>query len=157
MDSRVLEIVVLLMSHIKEHQGQLDNFDDITNYLQNSGYTENEISSAYSLVIDMLQSDSEVMRSDGNSKYSTRIISETERKHFSTAAMGYLYQLKHLGLLTESQFEMILDRAAYIGSSTVDLEQIKIVVESVLFKEPDFIEMGRQRVYFVHRDDDSVN
>ena len=157
MGNRVLEIVVLLMSHIREQQGQLENFDDITSYLKSNGYTENEISSAYSWVLDQLQTDSEIIINETRSQNSFRLITENERKHFTTAALGYLLQLRHLGLLGDGQLELILDRGTYLGPTLINVDQIKIIVESVLFNETDFIEVGRQRVYIIPNEDGQVN
>ena len=156
--NRVLEIVVFLMSHIKEHQGQLENFDDISDYLKSYGYTENEISSAYSWVLDQLQTNPEFISNRSHPQVATRVLTEQEKQHFTPAALGYVLQLRHLGLLTEAQLEMILDRISYMGTAPIDLDQIKIVIESVLFHEMDFSDSGgRQRVYVVSYDDDIVN
>lgn len=157
MGNRVLEIVVFLMSHIKDHQGQLDNLEDVSTYLKSNGFTDNEISSAYSWVLDQLQSDSQVILEDSQSAVSTRILTEQERRHFAPDAIGYLLQLKYLGLISDGLLEVILERAAYMGPLPIDLEQLKIILGALLFREPDFIEAGHQQIFLLPDDEGLVN
>jgi len=155
--NRVLEIVVFLMSHIKDHQGQLENLEDVSSYLKSNGFTDNEISSAYSWVLDQIQSDSQFVLEDGQSNISTRILTEQERRHFSSDAIGYLLQLRYLGLISDGLMEVILERATLMGSTAIDLEQLKIIIGALLFREPDFLEAGKQQVYLLPDDEGLVN
>ncbi|HDL04821.1 MAG: hypothetical protein DRP46_00165 [Candidatus Zixiibacteriota bacterium] len=157
MGNRVLEIVVFLMSHIKDHQGQLENLEDVSSYLKSNGFTDNEISSAYSWVLDQIQSDSQFVLEDGQSNISTRILTEQERRHFSSDAIGYLLQLRYLGLISDGLMEVILERATLMGSTAIDLEQLKIIIGALLFREPDFLEAGKQQVYLLPDDEGLVN
>ena len=157
MGNRVLEIVVFLMSHIKDHQGQLENLEDVSSYLKSNGFTDNEISSAYSWVLDQIQSDSQFVLEDGQSSISTRILTEQERRHFASDAIGYLLQLGYLGLISDGLMEVILERATLMGSTPIDLEQLKIIIGALLFREPDFIEAGKQQIYLLPDDEGLVN
>jgi Smg protein len=154
---KVLEIVVLLMSHLRETQGQLDNLEEISDSLKSQGFTDNEISSAYSWVLDQLQTDSQFVYNFSRQTNSSRVLSDKERQHFTTEAVGYLLQLKHLGLLNNTQMELILERGVMVGPSPIDLEQIKIVVGTVLFREPGRPELIRQPAYFSPEDEGLVN
>jgi uncharacterized protein Smg (DUF494 family) len=154
---KVLEIVVLLMSHIKENQGQLENLEEISDSLKSQGFTENEISSAYSWVLDQMQTDSQFLYNFSRPTGSFRVMSDVERQHFATDAVGYLLQLKHLGLLSDGQLEMILERGTMIGPPPINLDQIKIVIGTVLFREPGHPELIRQPAYFYLEDEGLVN
>lgn len=157
MGNRVLEIVVFLMSQLKDHQGQFENMDDVSSYLKSHGFTENEISSAYSWVMDQLQTDSSLLLDDAQSAHSTRVITEQDRRHFTIEAIGYLMQLRYLGLLNDSQIELILERGSYLGSATIDLEQVKMIVSSLLFREPDVMESGRHQIFLMPEDEGRIN
>ncbi len=157
MGNRVLEIVVFLMSHIKDHQGQLENLDDVSSYLKSHGFTDNEISSAYSWVLDQIQTDDDFLVAEGQAKHSVRILSDWDRRNFTIEAVGYLLQMRYLGLLHDSQIELILERATLLGSTPVDLEQIKMIVGSMLFKEPDPNENARMQLFIAPEDDGLVN
>lgn len=157
MEDKVLEIVVLLMSHIRENQGQLDNLEDISDSLKSQGFTDNEISSAYSWVLDQLQSDSQFLSGVTHPSASFRILTNDERHLFTTEAVGYLLQLRYLGLLSNRQLELVIERAALVGPPPVDLEQIKIVLGTVLFRESGHPELIRQPAYFFPDDEGLIN
>nr|MBN2277097.1 DUF494 family protein [candidate division Zixibacteria bacterium] len=157
MGNRVLEIVVFLMSHIKDHQGQLENIDDISSYLKSNGFTDNEISSAYSWVLDQLQTDSQFIIDGSQSNLSTRVLTEQERRYFTRESCGYVLQLKYLGLISDSQLEMILERGALLGPSPVNLEEVKMLVGSMLFRENELLESGRHQMVLLPDDEGLIN
>ena len=157
MGDRVLEIVVLLMTHIKETRGQLENLEDISDSLRSQGFTDNEITSAYSWVLDQLQTESQLLRGIAYPGSSIRVFSEKERQHFSNESLGYMMQLRHLGLLTEAHLETVLERGALIGPAPINLDQIKILIGTVLFRDSGRPELIRQPSYFFNDDEGSVN
>ncbi|UCD17772.1 MAG: DUF494 family protein, partial [Candidatus Zixiibacteriota bacterium] len=115
MGDRLLEIVVLIMSHIREAQGRLDSYDDISDDLKSQGFTDSEISFAYSWVIDHFQGNPETLAETIPCDASIRVLSPKERQHFTPDAYGYLLQMKYLGLLSDNDLELILERGGAIG------------------------------------------
>ncbi len=133
-ESKILEIVVYLIDHIRENQGRLSNMDDVSSDLRSMGYTDNEISSAYCWVMDRYGSGDSVYYSDfPDEHYSSRILTHAERFQFSTEAHGFMLKLLNLGLIDDEQLEMILDRGAMIGPKPVTLDQVKLVATSFVF------------------------
>lgn len=157
MGDRLLEIVVLIMSHIRETQGQVDSFDDISDDLKSQGFTDSEISFAYSWVIDHLQGEPETLSECPPTGDSIRVLSEKERQHFTSEAYGYLLQMKYLNLLSDNDMELILERGGTIGATPIDLDQIKIVIGAVLFREVNVPEILRQPSHVFSYDDDPVH
>jgi uncharacterized protein Smg (DUF494 family) len=156
-DNRVLEIVVFLMSHIRDHQGKLENIDDISSYLKSNGFTDNEISSAYSWVVDQIQVDSQSVLNGNQSSTASRVLTNQERHNFSAKAIGYLLQLRHLGIINDAHIELILERGSILGSSKIDLEQMKIIIGSLLFRDSEFYDVGKQQVLLIPDDEGPVN
>ncbi len=157
MGDRLLEIVVLIMSHIRETQGQVDSFDDISDDLKSQGFTDSEISFAYSWVIDHLQGEPETLSESPPTGDSIRVLSEKERQHFTADAYGYLLQMKYLNLLSDNDMELILERGGTVGPTPIDLDQIKIVIGAVLFREVNIPEILRQPSHMFSYDDDPVH
>lgn len=145
------------MSHLKDHQGQLENIDDISSYLKSNGFTDNEISSAYSWVLDQIQSDNQFLLDDALNSRSMRVISDHERRLFNTEALGYLLQLHHLGLLQAHQLELILERGSLLGPTPIDLEQLKLIIGSMLFRDFEIAEVGKQQIYYLPDDEGPIN
>jgi Smg protein len=145
------------MSHIKETRGLLENLEDISDSLRNQGFTDNEITSAYSWVLDQLQTESQLLHGISHPGSSFRVFSDKERQHFSRETQGYLMQLRHLGLLTDAQMETVLERGALVGPAPINLDQIKIIIGTVLFRDSGRPELIRQPSYFLNDDEGSIN
>jgi uncharacterized protein Smg (DUF494 family) len=154
---RVLEIVVLLMSQIRESKGRIENLEDMSDRLKSQGFTDNEISSAYSWVLDQLQTDSQFLYNFSRSGNSFRVLTDKERQHFSIEALGYLLQLRYLALLNDSQLEQILERSTLVGPPPVNLAQLKVVIGTVLFHETGHPELIRQPAYFFQDEEGLIN
>ena len=157
MGDRVLEIVVFLMSKIRDQQGRLDDLDEIATYLKNQGFTENEISSAYSWFLDHLQNDNEFLYNSTINANATRIFSDQERQLFSSEAIGYLLQLRHLGLLSDQQSEMVLERGSMIWTSSINLDQVKMLIETILFSESRAMESVGEMPHLIPDEAETVN
>lgn len=130
-----MEIVVYLMNQLNDRQGTMVSIDEMSADLRSMGFTDNEISSAYSWLLKHFEDypHSFAIKGKEIGKRSVRILSETERKIISPQAYGYLLQLRHLGLLTAEQMEMILDRCMLFGGGPVDTEEMKVLASTAMF------------------------
>jgi len=131
---RILDIVFYLVQYVRTHNGSLAHLDDISKSLRNLGFTESEISSAYGWFLEEVQSRSEkfVFSSDiGNCQ--PRVFSELERQQIEPTAQGYLIQIHQMGLLSEEEFEMTIERAMMLAPEQVDIAGMKMLTSTVLF------------------------
>ncbi len=134
MGDRILEIVFYLVQYVRSHDGTLAHLDDISRSLKNLGFTDSEISSAYGWFLEEVQSRSEkFIFSNDLRKMPPRVFSELERQQIITDAQGYLIQLYQMGLLTEDEFEQVVERALMMAPDMIDLEAMKMLASSVLF------------------------
>lgn len=154
---RFLEIVVILISQLNEDHGRLDDIEEISAYLKTQGFSENEISTAYSWILDRLQTDTEFVYDNRHNGSASRVLSDIERQHFATDAIGYLMQLTHFGILSDDQVESVLERGMLIWPSPVSLEQIKILIDSILFSDSMARESSPDIQYYVAEDSDMLN
>ncbi len=154
MGNRILEIVVYLMDHMWENQGRLPSVDDLSPDLKNRGYSESEITSAYSWVMDRYESAHETYYSRFPQTHSSnRILTAEERSRFSTEAFGFLIRLLNLRLIDDEQLESIIERGVLFGPETVDVDQAKLIVSAVVFEE--FGEVESHRLFEPHTDPSS--
>ena len=136
MGSRVLEIVVYLMDHMRENHGALPFMEDITGEFKGMGYTDAEVSSAYSWVLDRFESMHETFFEQFPSEhFSNRVLTQYERLQLTSEAYGYLLKLLNLHVIDDQQFESILERAVIFGPRLISLDQIKSLTSAVLFDE----------------------
>lgn len=139
MNERVVEILIYIMSEIRNNRKGSEELELLSKDLIQRGYTENEISSAFSWLLERMQSESEeLVKSHGPiTKYSFRHLHEIERSIISTEAYGYIVQLKELGIIDQVEVEQIIERAMMLGSQ-VSVEDIKSIVANMLFNPEKF-------------------
>jgi len=132
---KILEIVVYLMNQLTEHQGSMGSIDEMSADLRSMGFTDTEISSAYNWLLKHFEDypDSFSYTNKKINSRSVRVLSDSERGLISPEAYGYLLQLRHLGLLTTEQMEMILDRCTLFVNEPVDVNEMKMLASVAMF------------------------
>jgi Smg protein len=71
---------------------------------------------------------------------SMRIYTDAEREVLDEDSVGFITFLESAGVLPAPMREMVIDRAVAVGSGTMDLEDLKIIVLMVFWslgEEPD--------------------
>ena len=138
MRNRILEIVVFLIDYMQGNKGRLANSDELSSLLSAEGYSEDEISSAYTWLLQRFDNAPEQYFSDFPvSTSSIRILSQSERVQMSPEAYGFLLKLVSQSLISSEQCEIILERAAMIGPRSVSLDHIKLIAASVVMADFD--------------------
>ena len=130
MKERIVDILVYLMSEMQENK-QLSDID--LGALRTQGYTQSEISDAFTWLYDMFQ---EWYPSPGRpaeaSRGSRRVLHEAEKLMFSTESQGYLILLAELGLLDDRDIEIVIERAMIGGYERLTVGEVRQLVASVL-------------------------
>ncbi|MAT38489.1 MAG: hypothetical protein CL946_02665 [Ectothiorhodospiraceae bacterium] len=140
MQEKIVEIIVYLINEMQNDKrlGEID-----LRQLSDRGYTENEISTAFSWMFDKINLGESLVRNEGpDSHHSFRILHETERSVITPEAYGYLIQLRELGLLDDMDVEMAIDKIMMAGFGKVDINEIKSVVASIMFDYDDSERIG---------------
>jgi uncharacterized protein Smg (DUF494 family) len=155
MNERVVEILILIMSEIKQSRDGAKNLEVLSKDLIQRGYTENEISSAFSWLLNRLNSESEelIQNQGPTSDRSFRLLHEIERSIIATEAFGYIIQLKELGIIDEVEVEQVLERAMMLGTSQVNVADIKSIVASILFNPENF----KDSIYFLFEENPVIH
>ncbi len=136
MGTRILEIVFYLVDYIQEGHGQLSNLTDLSTDLKGLGYSDKEIASAYSWILEHLNAASEHLYSAfPEVSGSTRILTEAERARLTPEAYGFLTKLSGLEMIDSRQVEVVLEHVDMFGHRTVSLEQLKLIISAVAFDE----------------------
>jgi Smg protein len=140
MNERVVEILIYIMQEIRKDTNDSKHLRVISKDLLKKGYTESEISSAFSWLLTRVRSESEeIVPIQGPSlKQSFRMLHEIEHSVVSIEAYGYIIQLKELGIISQMDVENILEKAVMLSSSRVKVEDVKSIVASILFSNEAF-------------------
>jgi len=138
MRNRVFEIVVFLIDYMQGDAARLSDTDDLWATLEAQGYSEDEISSAYSWLLKRFENTPQrYFSSFPATQSSYRVLTTSERSQLTTEAYGFLIKLSNTAALNNEQFEIIMNRLSAFGPMPVTLDQIKLLASSVVFSELD--------------------
>ena len=133
MKEKVVEILIYLMSEMQENK-QLNEID--LSDLRTKGYTQSEISAAFSWLYDNVQtSHAGAITSGATAGESRRVLHDAEKLALSMESQGYLIQLRELGLLDDRDLETVIERAMVTGYEKLSVGEIREIVASVLLSK----------------------
>lgn len=134
MKERVLEILVFIMSEIQADK-KISEID--LGNLTDRGYTQAEISAAFSWLYENLQLNKGAVSTEAiRPRGSFRLLHDAEKMALSTEAQGLLVQLRQLGLLDDRDMENVIERAMMAGYEKLSVEEVRTLIASVLFSKP---------------------
>jgi uncharacterized protein Smg (DUF494 family) len=142
MQERIIEIIVYLVNEMRNNKslGEID-----VKVLEEGGFTQAEISSAFSWLFDKLAVSNQVLpHVDHQVNRSYRILHEVEKMVITPEAQGYLIQLRELGILDDVTLETVIDRAMMSGYSKIGLDETRIIVASLVFEKDDQKRIGNR-------------
>jgi uncharacterized protein Smg (DUF494 family) len=130
MHERIVEIILFLVNALRSNKRLSDV--DVTE-LAKDGYTQSEITSAFSWVFERLSVGQPMTGTEQAAHTSQRILHEVERMVINAEAHGYLLQCLQLGILTNSDVEIIIERVMVAGFASVGLPEMKSFIAGFLF------------------------
>lgn len=134
MQDKIIEIIVSILNEIRDG-AQIDEID--LKKLICSGYTETEINGAFAWIFSKVESGKKLFEDPFAESKSHRFFHLTEKNIFTTDAMGYLIQMKELGVISDLDEELIIDKVFMSGYQKAGVEEVKIIISSVLFDFED--------------------
>jgi len=141
MRNRILEIVVFLIDYMQSNNTEGSGPEDVSSVLEAEGYSDDEISSAYSWLLQRYDNAPEQYFSDfPPAQTSIRVLTQSERTQLSAEAQGFLLKLLHVSLIDSEQLEIVLERVTTFGPRAVDLDQVKLIASSVVLDDLDEFE-----------------
>jgi uncharacterized protein Smg (DUF494 family) len=145
MDQRIVEILMYVIGEIQSRRIRIDEIDGMSDELVQRGFSQREVATAFSLFTERLQGRDlgRVHYGPPLGQHAHRVLHEVERQYVSPEALGYVFQLTHLGILTYSDVEDIIERCIMMGNLNVGGDEMKMLVAThLLEKEPAFTDPG---------------
>ena len=130
MHERIVEIILFLVNELKSNK-QLSDVD--VSLLSQNGYTQSEISTAFSWLFERLSVGEPQLSAGTAAPSSHRMLNDAEKMVIQSDAFGYLLQCQQLGLLSNSDIETIVERIMAAGFSAVGISEMKSFVAGFLF------------------------
>lgn len=134
MQEKIIEIIVYILNEIKGSK-QINDID--LNKLNRDGYTEAEINSAFAWIFSKMDSGKKLFNEPPVTSNSHRFFHAAEQSILSTDAMGYLIQMKELGIISDLDLEMIIDKIFLSGYQKAGVDEVKLIISSLLFDFED--------------------
>ena len=129
MQERIVEIILFLVNELKSNK-QLSDVD--VSFLTDNGYTQSEISTAFSWLFERLSVGQKLVAEQGDTHLSQRVLHDVEKTVISPEGFGYLLQCQQLGLLSNADIETIIERIMAAGFSAVGVPEMKSFVAGML-------------------------
>ena len=130
MQERIVEIILYLVSELRSNK-RLSDVD--VSSLTRDGYTQSEISSAFSWLFERLSLGKSMTDVTSGASTSHRMLNDTEKMVVESQAYGYLIQCQQLVLLNNIDVETIIERIMMAGFTTIGLPEMKSFVAGYLF------------------------
>lgn len=132
MSEKIVEIIVFVISELRQNK-QISEID--IDSLLDLGYTNSEISTALSWLVDRVEFSEDTAFGEAHPKASSfRVLHDAESELFTKKAWGEMIQLSSLGILTNENIETLIEKAALMGISKIDVKQLKTYVASAVFQ-----------------------
>ncbi|MBS4028028.1 MAG: DUF494 family protein [Ignavibacteriales bacterium] len=106
--------------------------------IEAKGYSPSEISTALSYLFEKVTfTDEQGNQAAHSSPHSHRIFHDVEKIAMDAQSRGFLLQLRELNLISDIEFEYIVERIMLSGYTNATLEDVKAIVSSVFFEIKD--------------------
>jgi uncharacterized protein Smg (DUF494 family) len=145
MNERIIDIILYLVTQIRQ-ETPIEQID--IKRLVSDGYTDAEIGAAFSWLADRTEYGhyDRLMRP----RTTFRVLHESERMLFRQDAYGYMLQLLEIGLLSDIEFEVIINRAQMGGLGGLHILDVKEMISTLLAESAE--SLGGSR-FMLHSQD----
>ncbi|MEO8664369.1 MAG: DUF494 family protein [Ignavibacteria bacterium] len=130
MQPKIIEIIVYILTEIQNSK-QINEID--LKKLNRDGYTEAEINTAFAWIFSKIDTGEKILNENSTGDRSHRVFHSAEKNILTTEAMGYLIQMKELKIISDMDEELIIDRVFMAGYQKAGVEEIKLIISSLLF------------------------
>lgn len=134
MQEKVIEIIVLILNEMRNSK-QINDID--LKKLNKDGYTDAEINTAFAWIFSKIDTGEKILDETTGSSKSHRVFHNAEKNILTTDAMGYLIQMKELGIISDSDKETIIDKIFLAGYQKAGIDEIKLILSTMLFDSDD--------------------
>jgi Smg protein len=137
MKEGVLDILIYLFENYFDGDvdpGSEPDRETLKQELERAGFPAGEVERALCWLEDLA---SDPARSEpAPTKRAIRVFAALEQARLDTDCRGFLVHLEHVGILSPTQRELVIDRLMALEGDDIDIDKLKWVVLMVLFSQP---------------------
>ncbi len=140
MQEKIVEILVYLIGELRNNI-PINDID--LSVLSKKGYSTTEISTAFNWLFEKIADGENIITDTAQSSpHSHRVLHDVERAVINTEAYGYMIQLRELGLITDMDIEVLIDRIMMSGYTAIELNEVKTMVAQLMAESDDSFNTG---------------
>ncbi len=140
MQEKIVEILVYLIGELRNNI-PINDID--LSVLSKKGYSTTEISTAFNWLFEKIADGENIITDTApSSPHSHRVLHDVERAVINAEAYGYMIQLRELGLITDMDIEVLIDRIMMSGYGSVELNEVKTMVAQLMAESDDSFNTG---------------
>lgn len=147
MERNIVEILVILLRQFPEGGINPEEFEPLTEDLMGLGYTKQEIETALFWFYNKLENRSNPIFVNDIETDSFRILHEVEKSILTPEAYGFLVELRHLGILSLTEMDLIIEKAVLLGGRKVTLNDMKSLVANSILEPETGLSMPGRAIY----------
>ncbi|MDZ7752111.1 MAG: DUF494 domain-containing protein [Gammaproteobacteria bacterium] len=137
MKETVLDVLMYLFENYFEDEVVLGaNQEHLKNDLVSEGFTERTVDKALSWLEGLAPGEDGAAPMVDTGPTALRHYTRREEERLDAEARGFLLFLEQVALLDATRRELVIDQVMGLDSDDVDLDQVKWVVQMVLFNHP---------------------
>lgn len=137
MSERVMEIVAYIVNAMQSSLDEaiIGGIENLSQLLIEQGYTENEINSAFSWLIEKIPSDVDNNYSVEQPPPDQPDLAwyNFDKSAFTPAGYNFLIQLHELDIIGDEEIEQILSQSLKNGKHGISIAEIKALVSNLIF------------------------
>jgi uncharacterized protein Smg (DUF494 family) len=144
MQEKIVEILIYLIGELQKNTpiAEID-----LSILSKSGYTPAEISTAFTWLYEKIErGENIIIDQSTRSPHSQRILHDAERMVITPEAFGYLIQMRELGIISDIDIEVIIDRVMMSGYFSVDVEEMKSQAAALVLENGESADSGSRKM-----------
>lgn len=133
MNERVLEIVAYIVNAMQSSldDAMLGRFESLSELLIEQGYTENEINSAFSWLIEKIPDENYDLEQSPPDQLD-RARFNFDNSTFAPTTFNFLIQLHELDIIGDDEIEQILATSLRYGKRWISIPEIKALVSHLI-------------------------
>lgn len=137
MNENLLDVLMYLFENYFEDEVVLGpDQETVKHELSQAGFPEATINRAFNWLEGLAAPEQHQFADTMAGSPSVRLFAPEEQERLSRECRGFLLFLEQAGVLEPMNRELVIDRLMALGDDDIDLDQVKWVVQMVLFNQP---------------------
>ncbi|MCG8432834.1 MAG: DUF494 family protein [Gammaproteobacteria bacterium] len=136
MKENVLDVLMYLFeNYLDEDSDVQPDRESLRIELEEAGFANREVTKAFDW-LEGLATETEQAESAIHADTAPRIYHPLEAERLDAECRGYIMYLEQIGILTQVQRELVIDRIMALDADEIDIDQVKWIILMVLFNQP---------------------